>query len=214
LQPRIAHAELFAIETVNADDYGEDEVERLRGKQFGDLLPKLLVPNMSAIVDVGSSNAEALVQRLVQYGNAHTYIDFFVIPVAPKPKMITDTKVLIDTLARIGVPASKIRVLFNMVDTELDTVVVFKILFDHARETKSFVINEHAVLYENELYPKLNGTGLTIPILLDPTNDIEAALMETEDEARIGKLTQQLAARLLAEKTNCELDAAFTALLS
>ncbi len=214
MQPRLPGAELFAIETVNADDYGEEDAERLRGKQFGDLLPKLLVPNKSAIVDVGSSNAEAFLQRLVQYGNAHNYFDFFVIPTAPKPKMIKDTKVLIDTLAGIGVPPTKIRVLFNMVDPESEIPVVFKALFDHAKASNSFVINEHAALYENELYPKLNGTALTIPILLDPSNDIEGALKLAKDEAEIADLTQQLAARLLAEKTNSELDTAFKALLS
>lgn len=127
--------------------------------------------------------------------------------------MIKDTQVLIDMLAQIGVPAGKIRVLLNMVDPESDISVVFKALFDQARASESFVINESAILYENELYTKLNGKSVTIPMLLDPANDIEGQLKVATDAGRIAALTQQLAARLLAEKTSCELDAAFDALL-
>lgn len=212
LQPRMNGAELFTVETVNSDDYKADEVERLRGKQFGELLPKLLVPNKSAIVDVGASNAEAFIQRLAQYGAAHKYIDYFVIPTAAKPKQIADTIATIDTLTEIGVPAVKIRVLLNMLDPDSEATESFARLFAHAKAKKSFIISVAAAMQENELYTKLNGTSLTIAGLLDDADDLDGDLKSATDDEEVAALTQQLAARLLAENTVGELDAAFKAL--
>lgn len=210
LQPRVAGAEVFTVETVNSDDYSAEEVERLRGKQFGDLLPKLLVPNKSAIVDVGASNAEPFMQRLTQYGAAHKYIDYFVIPTVAKSKIISDTIVTIDTLSELGVPTAKIRVLLNMVDPDIVPEESFARLFDYAKTTKSFTINAAATMYENELYTKLGGVA--IAGLLNRAADIESDLAKATDDGEIAELTQQLAARLLAEQTVGELDVAFKAL--
>jgi len=217
LQPRMKGADFYTVETVNADDFSDEEVERLRGKQLGTIMPKLLGGGASAgkdvIVDVGSSNAEAFVQRFASYAHAHEFIDFFVIPTTSSPKQLTDTFFTIDTLANIGVPAEKIRLLLNNADPELAAEDEYPKLFKYQRDKKNCVLNPAARITHNELFTMMNGTTITIPELLACSiAEFKEKIKNTKDAKQRAAIAQQLAARLLAETAATELDAVFAAL--
>ncbi|MCE4351924.1 hypothetical protein LYZ86_22400, partial [Xanthomonas hortorum pv. cynarae] len=117
LYPRLKDAEYIAVESINAD---EGEGESVRGKQFGALQEQLLVID-SAVIDVGSSNVEDFVKLMRQYRGSHEDMDLFVIPAVKEAKQIKDTIATIQALAAMGVPAKKIRVVFNKLEAD-DTV--------------------------------------------------------------------------------------------
>jgi hypothetical protein len=218
LQPRLKGAEFYTFESVNADDYSDDEVTTLRGKQLDTLMPTLLGAGSGndLVVDVGASNAEVFVQRFSTYKSAHEFIDFFVIPVTPDPKQLKDTKLTIETLEALGVPAEKIRVVMNKSDAELSAEEDFSNLFKYHRDHKSFVLNKAARITNNELFPMLIGTQVTIPELLEQSiADFKAkirAAKDAKDSKQQTVLAQQLGARLLAATVSEQLDAVFAVL--
>ena len=114
LAPRIPDAEIIAVESTNesAADLGLN-VEQMRGGQFGRLFRKLLMTD-TAIVDVGASNIEDFLAELVKYDQAHLEIDYYVLPVVASGKAQRETIKTIEMLAQMGVPAERIRVLFNL----------------------------------------------------------------------------------------------------
>jgi len=53
--PRIKNSEFISVESINAD---EDDLDIIRGKQFGAIQEQLMTTVNSVIVDVGASNVE------------------------------------------------------------------------------------------------------------------------------------------------------------
>ena len=105
LAPRIAGAEVIAIESINADD---GQASALRGSQFGELQEYLQTVD-NVVVDIGASNVEELLSLMRKYRGSHEDFDYFVIPTVPALKQQQDTIATLAELARIGIPASKLR---------------------------------------------------------------------------------------------------------
>ena len=116
LAPRIDGAELIAVESINAD---EGQGHALRGKQFGELQEYLQTVD-NVVVDIGASNVEDLLALMRKYRGSHEDFDYFVIPTVPALKQQQDTIATLTELARLGIPASKLRVVFNQVEDGAD----------------------------------------------------------------------------------------------
>src|SRR5688572_26141506 len=102
-------APIFSIESLNVDASADGvEVERLRGRKFGELQEQLMCLD-AAIVDVGASNVEEFLKLMQQYAGSHEEFDYFVVPVVKEKKQQADTVNTIRALAAIGIPRSKIR---------------------------------------------------------------------------------------------------------
>ena len=113
LLPRIDGAELFSVESLNAAD---GEGHAMRGRQFGEL-QELLQTMDSAVVDIGASNVEELLDLMQKYQGSHEDFDAFVVPTVPALKQQQDTIATLVELARLGVPRSRVRLVFNMVSS-------------------------------------------------------------------------------------------------
>ena len=111
LAPRIAGAEVIAIESINAED---GQASALPASQFGDLQEYLQTVD-NVVVDVGASNVEELLSLMRKFRGSHKDFDYFVIPTVPALKQQQDTIATLAELARIGIPASKLRIVFNQV---------------------------------------------------------------------------------------------------
>lgn len=212
LAPRIPDAEIIAVESTNesAADLGLN-VEQMRGGQFGRLFRKLLMAE-SAIVDVGASNIEDFLAELVKYDQAHLEIDYYVLPVVTSGKAQRETIKTIEALSLMGVPAERVRVLFNRVDSSVQEE--FAPIFGYARKAKSFVANPEAAIFENEVFDLLANKRTTIAeILADPRN-YRQELREAPrgDEKLISHLSDMHALQALARPVDRQLDAAFSAL--
>ncbi|AUZ86128.1 MULTISPECIES: StbB family protein [Methylophaga] len=217
LRPRIKNASIFSVENLNSgiEDFGIEEAETIKGKRFGDLSDNILLSE-AAIVDVGASNVEDFLNLMKQYQGSHDDYDYFVIPTISQEKQLKDTITTIKILSGLGVPAEKIRVLFNNVElddaNELDG---FNALFGYHSVSPTFTINADATVLSNEVFDGLKQANKTLDEIANDKTDYKAkvrakgATAEDKEEA-----LKMLALQRLATAASANLDDAFTALFA
>ncbi|HBQ88095.1 StbB family protein [Alcaligenes faecalis] len=212
LAPRLNHAQIFAIESTNetAEDLGLD-VDQLRGMQFGKLFRGLLTLD-DAIVDIGASNIEEFLAHMSRYDLSHEEIDQFVLPVVPTGKAQRETIKTVAALSDLGVPANRIRVLFNRVESDVDEE--FLALLTYAKKTGEFIASPQAVIFENEVFELLADKRITIASILADQTDYRQLLREADpkDRKRISHLSDMHTLKALARPVDRQLDRAFQAL--
>ena len=99
----------------------------MRGKQFGELQEYLQTVD-NAVVDIGASNVEDLLSLMGKYRGSHEDFDYFVVPTVPALKQQQDTIATLTQLTRLGVPAAKLKVVFNQVEDGANVTEVFDTL--------------------------------------------------------------------------------------
>ena len=208
LAPRVNNAEVIPVESINSD--GTDETA-IRGKQFGELQEYLQTLD-DAVIDIGASNVEDFVKLMKQYKGSHEDFDFFVVPTVPATKQQRDTISTVEALANLGVPAKKIRLLFNMVDLEESPERIFSGLFEYQRESKSFTLKPEAVIHVNDIYGKLKGSKTGIREILADETDYKERIKTAKDADEKLHFAQMLSIKRLAAGVSEELDAVFKAL--
>ena len=208
LAPRM-NAEIIAVESINSD--GTDS-EAIKGKQFGQLQEYLLVSDSATVIDIGASNVEDFVNLMKQYRGSHEDFDYFVVPVVPKTKQQRDTISTIDALAEIGIPAKKLRLLFNMVELDEDIETVFAGLFAYHKENKNFTLRPDAFLPVTDIYGKLKGDSMGIAEILADKTDYKAKLKEAKDQAERMHFAEKISLQRQAADVVEDLDAAYKAL--
>ena len=208
LAPRLNNAEVIPVESINSD--GTDETA-IRGKQFGELQEYLQTLD-NAVIDIGASNVEDFVKLMKQYKGSHEDFDFFVVPTVPATKQQRDTISTVEALANLGVPAKKIRLLFNMVDLEESPERIFSGLFEYQRESKSFTLKPEAVIHVNDIYGKLKGSKTGIREILADETDYKERIKTAKDADEKLHFAQMLSIKRLAAGVSEELDAVFKAL--
>ncbi len=208
LAPRIAGAELIAIESINADE-GQDS--SLRGSEFGDLQEYLQTVS-HAVVDIGASNVEDLLGLMQKYRGSHEDFDCFVVPVVPALKQQQDTLATLVELARIGVPPNRLRLVFNQVPDGTEIADTFDSLFDFMAQNPIASIRPGCRLGVNEIYQRLRGSQIDLGNIARDTTDFKSLIRDAQDTATKLAWAQQLATHRLAAGVLPELDACFAAL--
>lgn len=209
IAPRNQNAQIIPVESINSD--GTDD-EAIRGKQFGELVEAMALMD-SAVVDVGASNVEDFINQMRQYRGSHEDFDYFVIPTVSKAKQQRDTISTIDALAEIGVPAKKIRLLFNMVELDEVPERIFSGLYEYHEVAKNFTLRPDAVIHMNDIYGKLKGGEQSIAdILNDPTDLKEKLKLAKESEEKL-TISRLIGIKRLAAGVSEELDAVYKTLL-
>ncbi|MCB5324968.1 hypothetical protein LH412_23565 [Yersinia intermedia] len=209
LAPRMNNAQIISVESINSDGTEEDAV---RGKQFGDLIEALALMD-NVVVDIGASNVEDFISRMAQYRGSHEDFDYFVIPTVGKQKQQRDTISTIDALTDLGIPAKKIRVVFNMVEIEDAPERVFSGIFEYAAAEKTFTLRPEAVIHMNDIYGKLRGSEQTIADILNDPADLKEQLKTAKDADEKLRISRQIGVKRLAAGVTEELNAVFKALL-
>jgi MinD-like ATPase involved in chromosome partitioning or flagellar assembly len=215
LAPRMNDAPVFAIESVNqtAEDLGID-VNKMRGDRFRDLFKKLLVLD-DAIIDVGASNVEEFLNGMTRFEDSHLEIDCYIVPVTSGSKEQKETISAIDTLANLGIPPEKIRVVFNRVANEVGEE--FSHVLNYAKKEKNCIADPEAAIYENELFDMLALKKLTIKAALEDTNDYKAMLRELGkegDKKLAAHYTDMHAIKALSKSVNRHLDAVYAVVIN
>lgn len=214
LKPRMGDAPVWSVESVNmgADADGV-EVEKMKGKKFGDLAGELMLLD-SAIVDVGASNVEDFLKMMQQYSGSHEEFDLFVIPVVKEQKVQADTINTIHALKSIGVDRKRIRVVFNRVDVDESVQEEFAPIFGFAKAERLFIADPVCVVYANEVFERLKSVGRSLGDITADTTDYREMLRQTsrEDAEKRRFLTEMVGIRRLAISVNENLDAVYKSL--
>jgi hypothetical protein len=208
LAPRIEGAEVIAIESINADD---DQTAALRGSQFGELQEYLQTVD-SVVVDIGASNVEDLLSLMHKYRGSHEDFDYFIVPTVPALKQQQDTIATLVELSRMGVSASKVKVVFNLVEDRLEVEEAFGTVLAYARDHAPAQANTSCRLGANEVYERVKGSEATLADLASDDADYKAMIAGASNAADKVAWAQKLATKRLACGVVPELEACFAAL--
>ena len=208
LAPHIPRCEVIAVESINADDA---QGKTVRGRQFAELQEFLQTP-ANVVVDIGASNVEELLLLMRRYRGSHLDFDGYIVPTVPARKQQQDTAATLAELARIGVPASRVRLVFNQVADDEPVERVFETLLAYCAASGTVVPRLAACLHYNEVYARVRGTGQSLKALAADATDYKQRIAQAESTSDKVALAQQLATQRLARGILPELDACFDAL--
>ncbi len=212
LKPRMGDARIFSIESINsgADADGLD-VEKMKGKKFGELVDELMTLD-SAIIDIGASNVEDFLKLMQQFAGSHEEFDFFVVPVVKERKVQADTVNTIRALQKLGIEKKRIRMVFNKVDVDESVTDEFAAMFGLAESEKSFVVRPEAVIYSNEAFERLKAVGKSLGDISADETDYRARLRLAKDDDEKELCVRMVALKRLAVTANKNLDDVFKVL--
>ena len=208
LAPRIPGCQLVAVESINADDGGPMTI---RGRQFAQLQEYLQTVS-DLVVDVGASNVEDLLALMRRYSGSHADFDGFVVPTVPARKQQQDTAATLAELARIGVPAQRVRLVFNQIEDDSPIETVFDTLLAYCSVSGTVQPRTAACMRYNEVYARVRGTGQSLIERAADTTDYKAEIAKADSTSEKLALAQRLATQRLARGVISELDACFAAL--
>jgi hypothetical protein len=208
LAPRIPGCQVVAVESINADD---GQPVTIRGRQFAQL-QEFLQSVDDVVVDVGASNVEDLLKLMRRYRDSQEDFDGFVVPTVPARKQQQDTAATLADLASLGVPAKRIRLVFNQVDDDIPIEQAFETLLAYCSASGTVQPQTAACMTYNEVYARIRGTRDSLLELAADSTDYKAAISRAESMSEKLALVQKLATRRLARGVVPELDACFAAL--
>lgn len=184
LHPMLPTATIYAIETVNetAKSLGLP-IKQLSGKQYQEYYKQLLLEE-NAIIDVGASNIEELLNGLIRYEGSHLEIDFFIIPVLSGTKEQKEAIALAKLLRDLGIEADKIRLIFNRV--QHDVHEEFQALLSYLEKEQLCWYNPEVAIYENELFDLLMAKNTSLCEIQNDLTNYRELLMQTplEEETK------------------------------
>ena len=166
------------------------------------------------VVDIGASNVEDLLSLMhkYKYRGSHEDFDYFVIPTVPALKQQQDTVATLAELARLGIPGSKLKLVFDQVEDGTDVSQTFDTLLAFIEQQQIMTTNARCRIGANEIYQRIKGTGQNLVDLARDETDYKALIVKSRDTAEKLVWAQKLAARRLALGVVPELDACYAAL--
>ena len=208
LAPRIPGCQVVAVESINADD---GHPKTIRGRQFAQLQDYLQTVN-DVVVDIGASNVEDLLALMRRYSGSHEDFDTFVVPTVPARKQQQDTTATLAELARIGVPATRIRLVFNQVEDDGPIEQVFDTLLAYCAASGVVQPRTAACMSQNEVYSRVRHADQSLLELAADATDYKAEIAKAASASEKVALAQKLATQRLARGVVPELEACFAAL--
>lgn len=167
---------IIEIETHNSasSKFGDLDVVSIGGKDIKNLL-QLLLQLDCAVIDVGASNIISFLETLVKNDMSLILdeIDLFVVPVVPQTKQQEDTLKTLSAIKELGVPAEKVRIVFNATDnlSDLDT-------FIKKAQELGYTIDKKLVIKDYENLHKIELLGITANQLANSEKDYKALAKE------------------------------------
>lgn len=214
LAPRMGKdCPIFAVETINAGASDSNEVERLKGKQYGELQEQLLILD-DAIIDIGASNVEDFIKYMGQFHGSQEDYDYFLVPIVPDQKQQLDSINTIKTLAKFKVDKKRILTIFNKINIEdagdLDSI--FDAIFGFEEMEKLFTLNPRAVIFNNEIFERIRPLKKSISEVYEDATDYKALLKAAETQEDKEHAVKMISIKRLAASANQNLDDVFNAL--
>lgn len=201
--PRL-NTEVISVESINSDEGGT----QIRGDQFR-FVQEHLLENESALIDIGASNIEDFVAGMTRYKSSHEDIDLFIVPVVKEVKQQKDTIATIEALNALGVPAKKIRVIFNRVESFESVEEKFPAIFGYAENEKKCTVKAGAVIFQNELFEEIKKLDKSVSDIVADSTDYRSQIKTAKDDEERDFLIQMTLAKRLAATVNENLDNVF-----
>ncbi|MDO8845585.1 StbB family protein [Methylicorpusculum sp.] len=178
LLPRINNSSIIAVESFNESAAGIGiKVDQIKADKFKEIFRKIIDTD-APIIDVGTSNIENFLNGMTRFSATNEEIDFFVIPVTSGTKEQRETISMIMTLKEFGIPDSKIRLIFNRVESNVEEE--FLVLLNYTKKN-NIPINNKALIFESELFDELAIKKMTIKKLQEDNKDYRALLRENKE---------------------------------
>ncbi|MDO9203183.1 MAG: hypothetical protein Q8K50_15320 [Hydrogenophaga sp.] len=105
-----------------------------------------------------SGNVEDLMGQMQRYRGSHEDFDGFVVPTVPRLKQQMDTIATLVELNRIGVPAVRLTLVFNMIEDGVTVAQSFDRLLTFLKQQPIAQANPRCCLGANGIYARLKGT--------------------------------------------------------
>lgn len=207
LQPRLPNAKVIKVESINSDGTFD---EKINANDFIEIYNQI-DSSPCAIVDVGSSNIETFIKKLTSYKGSQEDFDYFIIPVTPQNKQQIDTLSTIETLLDLDVSHDRIKIIFNMVESERSFEKQFQNIFEN-KTFKSLKIKQYSIIHYSEIFTHLYDMNKTLTEILNDDRDFRIMMRQVEDKKTLDSLSTDRALKRLATGVNEELDAAFKSL--
>ncbi|WP_208952241.1 StbB family protein [Rahnella sp. ChDrAdgB13] len=207
LQPRLPESRVIKVETINTDGTLDEKVS---ANDFIEI-SRMIDSSPCAIVDVGSSNIETFFKKMTTFKGSQEDFDYFIVPITPQNKQQMDSLVTIETLLDLDVEPSRIRVIFNMVDSDKSFEKQFSGVFEN-KTFKSLKIKDFPIINNTELFTHLHDIGKPLTSVLSDERDFRTLMRQSTDIKEIDQLSTDRALKRLATGVNEELDSAFTKL--
>lgn len=185
LAARVPDAEIFSIESINESvgNFGVQN-EAMRGDDFEKLYKRMLVAS-NAIIDVGASNVELFLGKMTGFDEGHDEFDIFVIPTVPGAKEAKETLQTIYALKSIGVPAEKIKIIFNKVVRDVEAE--FSELLNYLRTNKKTYECDYdikAVVYDHSSFSTLSMRKVQLSTIMGDSTDYKTQLRALDKSSR------------------------------
>lgn len=129
-------------------------------------------------------------------------------------KQQTDTINTIKTLAGLGVPSKKIRVVFNKVaiDDADDVASHFSMVWGFHAAEKKFTLRTDAVVFTNEIFDRLRILNTSVDALVADDTDYRTMLKDAKDDDAKDYAISMISAKRLAKSAHKNLDDVFKVL--
>lgn len=166
LQPRLDN-DYISVKTLIKDDY--DTV--LSADNF-EVIQDEVLSNNNIIVDVSNSHTPTFFRQMAIYKGSHEDYNYFIVPVTPEVKAINETRQTLETLIKLGVDSTKIRLIFNKVLSQNHSVEQIELKELKALATEYNIHMPSTALYVNEIFPNLEKYNLNFfKVLSDEMSD-------------------------------------------
>ena len=133
-------------------------------------------------------------------------------PTVPALKQQQDTIATLVELAELGVPPSRLELVFNMLEDDLDVKQSFNHLLTFIAQQPIAGADPACRLGKNEIYERVKASGADLLTLARDETDYKSMIVKAQSTADKLALAQRLATSRLAAGVVPELDACFTAL--
>jgi hypothetical protein len=175
-RPDAKYLEVETYNTTESENIDNLVVEQFKGSEFKDIFRQLMTHD-DLILDVGASNVGEFMQELTKFRSAVGELDLVVVPTVPADKQQKDTIATIQWLSELGIPASKIRVVFNQHDGDATINQTYGHVLGYASldGQKKACWLPHVIVSSNEVFELVKETRQTIRSLANDQTDWKAA---------------------------------------
>lgn len=198
--PLLGDAERIQIESINDSASGADTT--MTARNFQHLAEKLAATTRNCVIDIGGSNVESVLKQMGQMGGIEEEIQWWVIPVDDRTKVMNDTLNTIEHLInKQDVDPAKIVVIANNVEFPEEVPKKFASILAAAAQV-GFHFAEHFVP-KSDLFDLTKDSEMSIIEMAADTTDFRALVKKEDDpkqRAILGRLhVQQLMAKSLSK---------------